>query len=175
MHAILSHFAFLSRIHVFQHDNDPKHGSKSYRDYLNSEEDNRVLQIMTWLHHSHLSIKFSWGGIDFKVWNEMPPNEQELFKVLTDYLEINSTNIPWQAIRKNAKNLLCSEHLGVVSSMKRKYEFSLIKSLIMLILDQIIVQMYAKIEKKLFLLKIKNLLFSVLKKKILGCPQTFGH
>lgn len=90
-HAIPSGLRLLGKNFIFQQDNDPKHSSKLCKNYLESKQKNKTLEIMSWPPQSpDLSpIELAWDELDRKVRESfpLPKNKRELFQSLTNAWE----------------------------------------------------------------------------------------
>lgn len=89
-HRILQNVAIPSGIgligygFVFQQDNDPKHTSRLCRNYLESKENEGVLEIMSWPPQSPdlNPIELLWDELDRQVRDLRPTNQKHLWDIL---------------------------------------------------------------------------------------------
>lgn len=69
---------------IFQHDNDPKHTSKLCTNYLQSKEDEGVLEVLEWPPQSPdiNPIELLWEELDREVRMMKPSGEKSMFDCL---------------------------------------------------------------------------------------------
>ena len=90
-HAIPSGLCYLGKNFTFQQGNDPKHSSKLCKNYLESKQKNKTLEITSWPPQSlDLSpIELAWDELNRKVRESflLPKNKRKLFQSLTNAWE----------------------------------------------------------------------------------------
>lgn len=83
---------------TFMHDNDPKHTSLLCRNYLQQQETNNTLTVMTWPPQSPdlNPIELLWDELDRRVRKETPTSTAHLWNILQEQWN----NIPNETIHK---------------------------------------------------------------------------